>query len=46
MNDIENFESYDIYLAGRFDMVGAIRTDFVERGALVEHMYADAFAFI
>jgi aquacobalamin reductase/NAD(P)H-flavin reductase len=46
INDIVNFESYDIYLAGRFDMVGAIRTDFVENGALLEHMYADAFAYI
>jgi len=46
MEDITNLADYDIYLAGRFDMVGAIRTDFVARGALLEHMYADAFAFI
>jgi aquacobalamin reductase/NAD(P)H-flavin reductase len=46
MNDIASFESYDIYLAGRFEMVGAIRSDFVEHGALLEHMYADAFAYI
>ena len=46
MQNIANFEDYDIYLAGRFDMVGAIRSDFVERGALLEHMYADAFAYI
>ncbi|WP_019029308.1 NAD(P)H-flavin reductase [Colwellia piezophila] len=46
MHDITSFEAYDIYLAGRFDMVGAIRSDFVEHGALLEHMYADAFAFI
>jgi len=46
MDDITSFEPYDIYLAGRFDMVGAIRGDFVEHGALLAHMYADAFAFI
>lgn len=46
MQDIDDFESYDIYLAGRFDMVGIIRGDFVERGAQLDHMYADAFAFI
>jgi len=46
MDDIVNLEAYDIYLAGRFDMVGAIRNDFVEHGALLEHMYADAFAFL
>ena len=46
LDDIASFESYDIYLAGRFEMVGAIRNDFIEHGALEEHMYADAFAYI
>lgn len=46
INDIENLADYDIYLAGRFDMVGAVRTDFVERGAIRDRMFADAFAFI
>jgi len=46
MNDIVSLEPYDIYLAGRFDMIGKVRTDFIEHGGLVEHMYADAFAFI
>lgn len=46
MHDIISLEPYEIYLAGRFEMVGAIRSDFVEHGALLEHMYADAFAFI
>ncbi|WP_448212381.1 NAD(P)H-flavin reductase [Colwellia sp. MEBiC06753] len=46
MKDIVSFEPYDIYLAGRFDMVGIVRTDFVEHGADLNHMYADAFAFI
>ena len=46
MDDIVSLEPYDIYLAGRFEMVGVIRGDFVEHGALLEHMYADAFAFI
>jgi aquacobalamin reductase/NAD(P)H-flavin reductase len=46
MQDIVSFEPYDIYLAGRFEMVGVIRSDFIEHGALLELMYADAFAFI
>ncbi|MGB0936904.1 MAG: NAD(P)H-flavin reductase, partial [Colwellia sp.] len=46
MQDIEDLSIYDIYLAGRFEMVGAIRTDFSAKGALVEHMFADAFAYI
>jgi len=46
MHDIVSLEPYDIYLAGRFEMVGVIRSDFIEHGALLDHMYADAFAFI
>ncbi len=46
MHDLNNLADYDIYLAGRFEMVAAVRQDFVEQGALVAHMYADAFAFI
>jgi aquacobalamin reductase/NAD(P)H-flavin reductase len=46
MADVKNLVDYDIYLAGRFEMVAAVRSDFVKQGALIEHMYADAFAFI
>jgi aquacobalamin reductase/NAD(P)H-flavin reductase len=46
IDDIKNLANYDIYLAGRFDMVGAVRKDFLECGALIDHMYADAFAYI
>jgi aquacobalamin reductase/NAD(P)H-flavin reductase len=46
MEDIKNLADYDIYLAGRFEMVAVVREDFVKQGALIEHMYADAFAFI
>lgn len=46
MQDILNLCEYDIYLAGRFDMIGTVRSDFVTKGADVKHMYADAFAFI
>ena len=46
MHDIVSLEPYDIYLAGRFEMVGAVRSDFIKHGALQEHMFADAFAFI
>ncbi len=46
MAEVKNLVEYDIYLAGRFEMVAAVREDFVKQGALIEHMYADAFAFI
>lgn len=46
MADISDLSHYDIYLAGRFDMIAQVRQDFLSKGALLEHMYADAFAFI
>lgn len=46
MNDIVSLEPYDIYMAGRFDMIGIVRDDFITHGAIRENMYADAFAFI
>jgi len=46
MKDIRNLADYDIYIAGRFDMVGAVRDDFLAHGADINHMYADAFAYI
>jgi len=46
MKDIVSFEPYDVYLAGRFEMVGKVRQDFIEKGGIKEHMFADAFAFI
>ncbi|WP_440054688.1 NAD(P)H-flavin reductase [Pseudoalteromonas sp. T1lg65] len=46
MKDIVSLEPYSIYMAGRFDMIGIVRDDFIEHGASREYMYADAFAFI
>ena len=46
MHDIISLAPYDIYLAGRFEMISLVRSDFVKHGASLEHMYADAFAFI
>lgn len=46
MEDISNLDDYDIYVAGHFDMVKIVRDDFVAKGALLEHMYADALAYI
>ena len=46
MNDIKNLADYDIYLAGRFEMVGVVRDDFVALGVNKDNMFADAFAYI
>ena len=46
MNEINNLDDFDIYIAGRFDMVGVVRDDFLARGVSMDHMFADAFAYI
>ncbi|MGK0409028.1 MAG: aquacobalamin reductase/NAD(P)H-flavin reductase [Shewanella psychromarinicola] len=44
--DFVSLNGYDIYIAGRFDMVGAAREVFRELGIEETHLYGDAFAFI
>lgn len=45
--DFETLKAFDIYLAGRFEMAGAARQQFVDlKGADKERMFADAYAFI
>lgn len=44
--DFISLNGYDIYIAGRFDMVGAAREAFRAMGVEEAHLYGDAFAFI
>ncbi|MCH1930847.1 NAD(P)H-flavin reductase [Shewanella sp. A25] len=44
--DFVSLNGYDIYIAGRFDMVGAARENFRQMGVDEAHLYGDAFAFI
>ncbi len=44
--DFISLVGYDIYIAGRFNMVGAAREVFREMGVDEPHLYGDAFAFI
>jgi aquacobalamin reductase/NAD(P)H-flavin reductase len=37
---------FDIYIAGPFPMVGAVRDAFLAAGAVRAQMYADAFAWL
>ncbi|WP_017345688.1 NAD(P)H-flavin reductase [Pantoea sp. A4] len=47
MQDYGTLSEYDIYVAGRFEMAKIARDRFcAERGALQDHIYGDAFAFI
>jgi len=44
--DFASLSGYDIYIAGRFDMVGAARELFRTMDVEEAHLYGDAFAFI
>ncbi|OEF27209.1 NAD(P)H-flavin reductase [Vibrio rumoiensis] len=45
--DFATLENFDVYIAGRFEMAGAARQQFVDRkGAKKDRMFADAYAFI
>ena len=47
MQDYSSLSGHDIYIAGRFEMAKIARDLFCnERGALVDHMFGDAFSFI
>lgn len=46
-SDFESLQEFDIYIAGRFEMAGAAREQFVQqKKAIRERMFADAYAFI
>ncbi|MBR9727610.1 NAD(P)H-flavin reductase [Shewanella intestini] len=44
--DYQDLSDYDIYIAGRFDMVGAAREVFREMAVNEDHLFGDAFAYI
>ncbi|MFB6421656.1 MAG: NAD(P)H-flavin reductase [Candidatus Malihini olakiniferum] len=47
LQDYSTLSGYDIYIAGRFEMAKIARELFCnERGALIDHLYSDAFSFI
>ncbi len=47
LQDFTSLEQHDIYIAGRFEMARIARELFcAERGALEDHIYGDAFAFM
>lgn len=46
MQDFTSFADYDIYMAGRFEMVGTARDAFLKKGGRREAMFSDAFTFI
>lgn len=46
-SDFESLDTFDIYIAGRFEMAGAAREQFTQhKQARRDRMFADAYAFI
>jgi len=46
LNEFKDLSAFDIYVVGRFEMAKIAREDFVKQGALLDHIYGDAFAFL
>jgi aquacobalamin reductase/NAD(P)H-flavin reductase len=44
--DFISLESYQVYLAGRFEMASVAREDFHQQGLHLANLYGDAFEFI
>ena len=46
MNDISDLSAYEIYAAGRFEMVGVVRDAFLTQGMAIENMHGDALPYL
>jgi NAD(P)H-flavin reductase len=46
LSDFNDLSGHDIYAAGRFEMVGAIRDAFLGQGMIIEQMHSDALAYL
>jgi len=46
LDEFEDLSEFDIYIVGRFEMAKVAREDFIKRGAVIDNIYGDAFAFI
>lgn len=42
----EQLVSFDVYVAGRFEMVRVVRDDFIQHGLPLEQLFGDALSFI
>jgi aquacobalamin reductase/NAD(P)H-flavin reductase len=46
LKDIQNLASYQVYVAGRFEMAKVVRDDFTKQGLPTTALFGDAYAFI
>lgn len=46
LNHFSDLSGFQVYVAGRFEMAGLIRNEFVPRGLKADNLFGDAYAFI
>jgi aquacobalamin reductase/NAD(P)H-flavin reductase len=46
LEDIQDMSTYQVYVAGRFEMAKVVRDDFIKQGLPITSLFGDAFAFI
>lgn len=46
LDDIQDLTSYQVYVAGRFEMAKVVRDDFTKQGLPLSSLFGDAYAFI
>ncbi|WP_339725941.1 NAD(P)H-flavin reductase [uncultured Paraglaciecola sp.] len=46
LDDIPDLSTYQVYVAGRFEMAKVVRDDFTKHGLPLSNLFGDAYAFI
>jgi aquacobalamin reductase/NAD(P)H-flavin reductase len=46
LEDIQDLATYQVYVAGRFEMAKVVRDDFIKQGLPITSLFGDAYAFI
>jgi aquacobalamin reductase/NAD(P)H-flavin reductase len=46
LDDIQDLATYQVYVAGRFEMAKVVRDDFIKQGLPITSLFGDAYAFI
>ncbi len=46
LEDIQDLATYQVYVAGRFEMAKVVRDDFTKQGLPITSLFGDAYAFI
>jgi aquacobalamin reductase/NAD(P)H-flavin reductase len=46
LEDIQDLTTYQVYVAGRFEMAKVVRDDFTKQGLPITSLFGDAYAFI